>query len=501
MRSLYQRLAVATLAIFAIMTFVLFCMAQYTEQRARHRAEQELHRSLAAQLVADNPLIRGFGVEKNEIKKMFHTMMVLGPAFEFYILNTDGRIVTYSADPGDVIRHSVDVKPIKRFIGEYERLPIYGDDPRHRQRQKIFSAAPIHREGVLEGYLYVIVGGEIYDSVFGQINADRDSTNLMVGAAAMVVVFFLVMLVVFRIVVRPLNQLTNQVLSITRHGFDDELMRLPEPEKHGDEVSSLSLAFNDMIDQINGQMAKLRKHDTQRRQVLSSISHDLRTPLASLQGFIETLHLRDDQFTSEQRHKYLATALKNSKQLKHLVDQIFELAHIESGQVTVESEPFRLTELLYDLCDKFAFSAQTKKINMRVESEDENCLIVSDIAKLERVLSNLIENALRFTPESGFVILSLKKCPSTSQWQVSVIDNGEGIPSNELDAIFDLNYRARNSTGKSHVHIGLGLTISKQLLTLLGTEIHVQSVLNEGTCFYFRLDQYPDHKPVVSQNQ
>jgi len=461
---------------------------QNLEINSRFKAEQELHQDLASHLVADNPLLQEGAIDKIALENLFHSMMILGPSFEFYVLDALGKVKTYSAKPGLVLRQEVNLEPIKQMVNENFHYPLYGDDPRNLDGEKIFSVAPLIKNNQLQGYLYVIIGGQIYDSVFERISTNQNLQLSLIVAGATLLFLLASLLITFKIFVSPLRRLTNEVNVIREKGFEKKLVELTHSEFYAGEVKDLGLAFNEMIDQINHQMGQLQDVDSQRRELLSHISHDLRTPLASLQGYLETIELKGSVLSEEQQKAFLKRSLKNAQLLKQLVDQIFELAHLESGQVAIQLEQFSLAELLYDLRDKFSVMAKTKNISIEIDCPESSLLIKTDIGKLERILSNLIENSLRHTSKDGVIILGVSAVDNGQGWIVSVEDNGEGISESDVPFIFDAHFRAENATPGKNRNMGLGLAITRKLLQVLGSEIRVKSSLGVGTRFSFSLE-------------
>ena len=190
--------------------------------------------------------------------------------------------------------------------------------------------------------------------------------------------------------------------------------------------------------------------------------------------------------TAQTRDKYIDIVLKNTLQLKLLIDQIFELTHLEGGQVTLNFETFNLAELLYDIMAKFNLQTHAKNIDISVVPSSSYTQVHSDIAKLERVISNLLENAIRHTSNNGKIVLIIEEVNDT-QCKLIISDNGTGIKAEELSYIFDTRYRASNAIQDKNKHTGLGLAITKKLLELLKSDIKVKSTLGEGTEFSFNL--------------
>jgi len=215
------------------------------------------------------------------------------------------------------------------------------------------------------------------------------------------------------------------------------------------------------------------------------LSHDLRTPLASLQGFLETIQIKKDKLSAAELERYVGFCLKSGKSINGFVDQIFELAHLESGHVTVSLETFPIAEILYDVKDKFSQRADNKYINMQVEIADESIKVTTDIAKLERILTNLVENAIRHTPQNGTIKLVAQKVKSSRLVSITIQDTGDGIPEEELPFIFDARYRGEKAIDDEQRHIGLGLSISKKLINLLGGDIIAGNSPSGGAIFKF----------------
>lgn len=454
----------------------------------KDESAQRLHIDLAKHLVSDNPLLKTGVYDYAALKNLFHTLMVLGPSFEFYFLDTAGNIKTYSSELGPLALERIEIAPIKAFINTTQAFPILGDDPKSIDKNKIFSAAPVINNGELQGYLYVIIGGERYDTIAEQIQQNKGVQYfiLVIGAGSIFLLFALLLL--FRLLTAPLKQLSDDMDQFRAAGFDLSqagLTSRPWKDDSRNEVHRLGNAFNDMTQHIDAQLRRLKQTDNERKIMLADLSHDLRTPLANLQGFIETLALKGEQLSPQARAEFIQISLKNLLNLKHLIDQIFELAYLEGGHVTLHNESFILAELLHDIAAKFSFKASQKEIDIVLDSGAKNAFVHADISKLERVLTNLIENAIRHTPTKGSIKLSITE--KQESLVVSLQDSGVGISHNELKYIFDARYQASNKQDDAQLHTGLGLAICQKLMGLLNSKLEVSSELGKGTCFSFSL--------------
>ncbi len=163
LRTLSGRMAAAMLVLILAISIVFIGLSLFVTRLQFQEVNQSLGRTLAADVVADTPwLMRGHDVNQEAFKNAFDRLMHVNPSIEIYLLSPDGQIMAFSAPPGRVKRDSVDLAPIQAFLNEDQPLPIRGDDPRHAGRSKVFSAAPLLSGDTLQGYLYVVLGGEVH---------------------------------------------------------------------------------------------------------------------------------------------------------------------------------------------------------------------------------------------------------------------------------------------------------------------------------------------------
>lgn len=260
-----------------------------------------------------------------------------------------------------------------------------------------------------------------------------------------------------------------------------EFAALPEPR---DEIDRLGIALNGLVHRINDQLAMLRATDSARRDLIANISHDLRTPLATLQGYLETLLLRYDRVGSEESRLFLEVAMRQSELLIRMVQELFELAKLDAD-AELRRELFHPSELVQDVAQKFEILAQKAGITL-VTALDENLpMIKGDIALTERALGNLLQNALQHTPSGGEVYISTAPCEAGIRFTIQ--DNGPGIAPHDLPFIFDRFYKADKSRNPSTGGTGLGLAITRRIVDLHGGLITVESELGAGTRFFVTL--------------
>lgn len=222
-----------------------------------------------------------------------------------------------------------------------------------------------------------------------------------------------------------------------------------------------------------------------RRELIANVSHDLRSPLASLRAYIETLLPKEEAVSAAERRHYLEIALSQAEHLQALITELFELARLDFQGYRIDAEPVQLGELARDVMQKLRLAAQQRKVLLTAAVQPELGLVRADIGLIERTMTNLLENALTHTPAGGRVELSVRSGDACVVLRVS--DSGSGIAPDDLPHIFERFYRADKARSRDSKGAGLGLAIVKRILELHGSEIRVDSEPGRGATFWFEL--------------
>ena len=485
-KTLYGKLSLALLALFLTLGLVVAIVVGYAGPVFLQELSQKLHKDLASNLVKETTLFKENQVNKPDWNKVFMGLMLVNPAIEVYLTDAQGKILAFSAPPGHVKSEFIDIAPVQAFV-DGKDLPILGDDPRGENRQKVFSASPIRTEDGLAGYLYVVLGGEAYDSVLEMLQTSYISKFTLAALIGALVITFAGGLLGFHFITRRINLLAKIMDRFKRSSFEKSI-QLPDEfnRQSPDEITQLGRTFFEMSERISTQVKQLQHNDASRRELVANVSHDLRTPLASLQGYLETLTLKADLLSEEERAQYIETAFKHSKRLGKLISELFELAMLDNQSSQLHFEPFSMSELVNDITQKFQLKAKDKGLKLDAQIPKIAGFVSADIALIERVLENLIENAIKYTPDGGEVELILDT--KDQQMFMTVKDNGPGIPEEDIPHIFERFYRVSKSRSDSIEGTGLGLAISKRILELHNSHITVESQQNKGTTFRFPLE-------------
>ena len=490
MRRLHYKLSAAMLAIVLVLGGAFYRIDRYSVELYFEELTQRLNAALAMYIVNAEPLIDGGIVNSDELRSIASRAMVINPTAEIYLLDSAGVILGHALPPEEITTAAVDLQPIRALLDGTRPLPIKGPNPRSPGAPKVFSVFPVTDaagEGAdPAGYLYVVLGGSEYESVAAEVATSYRQRTVAASIGLLVVGAGVAGALLFGVLTRRLRRLTTDVTAATADGFGfgTSIERVSDP---GDEIDQLQNACHAMLTTINRQLATLEETDKLRRELVTNISHDLRTPLASMQGYIETLLIKERELDDDTRRRYLETARRHATRLAKLIQDLFELAMLDADRVTPALEQFSLLELIYDVVQEFELRASDARIDLAVEAAAEPVLVYADISLIQRVLENLVGNALKHTPAGGKVSIAVE--PSASGVGVSVADTGCGISADALPYVFDRFYKNNEAGACSSESTGLGLAIAKRILELHGSEIRVVSEERRGTRFDFDLSR------------
>jgi signal transduction histidine kinase len=483
-RTLYSRLALTLFFLLCVVGVILMLVIGHSSTLYQQEVAQKLNVELAAHIVAEQPLIQDREINHPALDQLFHQLMVINPSIELYLLDEQGAVIGYSAPAGKIKRNTVSLTPVQKFLDGGARFPLVGDDPRNTDGHKVFSAARIEAEGGLQGYLYIVLGGEQYDHVVQMLGRSYTFDSALLVLLIALAAALLAGLVVFALQTRRLRTLGN----VMRRYAGDGSLAVRYDGHSRDEIDVLGQQFNAMAEKITSQIGELRKMDDVRREMIANISHDLRTPLTTMRGYLETLQIKGDELSAEDQQQYLQTALSHSQRLGLMVEELFELARLDSCESVVFSEPFSMCELVQDVTQKFALRARQKSVQLDVSLNPNAPLVYGDIAMMQRVLENLLENGLRYTQADGSIRVGVDV--DSGNVVVQVADTGCGIPESDVPRIFERFYQQDKHRSDSN-SAGLGLAIVKRILELHNSVIQVSSKQEKGTTFSFCLSSSP----------
>lgn len=492
-KSLQFRLSLLLLGLLLALSGLYITLLSQAADRYVAEDLQRRNRGLAASVAGTLHLDeRTNELPAAAVRQTFSAAMTVNPYIKLYFLDLrDGRIFNASAQPHEVQLTRVPLGPVRAFLAG-RQLPILGADPRHPATPQPFSAVLLHTAaGRPYCYLYVTLGG---DAATPTPTALRQSHILRVLLRTLAVAgggVLLVGLLLIFLLTRNLDRL-GQAVRRLRAG---DYAARAEGIRGGDDLGELALAFNEMAARTEQAVAALRSTDALRRELMANISHDLRTPLASIEGYAETIVHQQALLSPEEQQRYLGIILKNTLSLKRLVGELFELSKLEAHQTVAHPEPLAISELVQDLLLKLAPEAQARQLHLHVAGPSHAAanlpLVCADVGLLERALQNLLDNAVHYTSAGGQVLVRLlPPTAETPRMGIEICDTGAGINAADLPFVFDRFFRAPQSAASRPAGLGLGLAIARRIAELHGSDLTVSSIKGQGTCFAFSVPVY-----------
>lgn len=481
-RTLFGRLLLVFLLFSLLMTGALLYVLQVSHQQFHEELDQTVNRDLARNYVASNFLLVDRQLSAASLHEGIRKLASANPQIDIYLLDDGGEIVASSVPEHEWRRSRVDLAPIREFI-DGRAAPIWADDPRSDTNRRVFSAAPFHVADCPGDYLYLVLGRTDAAPGAAQLRnafAVREGASFIILAALVSVALSLVLL---RLLTRRLSALEATMARFGRLRATGSTAS--QGAHHGDEIDRLEALFRDLAARIEAQLGQLEAVDRARREMLANLSHDLRTPLTTLLAHLETLQMEGSGLGDQERREFVDVAMRQGRRIARLIEQLLEAAKLEAGQVIIKPERLPVGELLQDVVQKFALAAADRNVTIAVEVGEPSLHVCADIALIERVLDNLIENALRHTPPGGRVTVSAAS--HADRVRVTVEDNGSGMTAQAAARIFDRFYRGDAGRSTDGGQAGLGLAIVKSILELHGARIEVVTQPGRGTKLQFDL--------------
>ncbi len=483
-----NRLFIQLSLIFLVVIIILASIIGYMSFNMAHSYHEDASQKLGAKIAQFTsnetaPFLENGDIDTTAIQDIMHSMMVINPDVEVYMLDNIGNIKFHVAPYKVVVRERISLAPIKKFLAMGDDIScVKGDDPRDFEQKKIFSAAPIMENDIQKGYYYIILASQDKATALAGLKSlyAMKLGGWLLGLA--ILVSLLLGLGAIWYQTRSLSTIMN-TMNLFKSGDFTSRIKIGKDKN----FETLASTFNSMAGKIETQFNTIKEVDNFRKELIANVSHDLRTPLAVIKGYSETLNIKGSSLTESDKEKYLHNIHDSTTRLEGLINQLFELSKLESNQIELVKEPFSLDELASDMLSSYEVLANKKNISLSLKRMNSTGLCYGDISLVERVIQNLLDNALKFTPEGGEIKLAIEKESDIVKFEIS--DTGVGIAEEDLSAIFE-RYKSSTVNKKKGKGLGLGLAIAKKIIEMHDSSINVSSQVNAGTSFSFGLPLY-----------
>jgi signal transduction histidine kinase len=443
-----------------------------------------------------------------EFHSFLRNLMVYEPDSQLYLLAADGSVLASTGKMQLAPGFKVTLAPVQKAaqaallaLGDDRRAAAYvmGDDPEYMQTDAVVAARALRPasirqpgEGDTVGYLYLVCRKPNSPaSNFALVRSSLASPALASVLAVMLLTTALAAWVIVTIT-RPLRVLSDEVAEAARTGFSsaNAADMPPAPMHANDEFGRLRNGFHAMLATLRMQWDELRRLDSFRREGVSNLSHDLRSPLTATVACLETLEQRwqTDAPVNDSDRRLVAVALRNTRNAAGMVRSLGDLASLDEPEYQLHPMRLDLSEVLDDISLRFAERAAQQSVALRFEQRGNEAPVAEvDVELFERAVANVLDNALKFTPAGKAIILSAEL--QAQRVCISVTDEGAGIAADDVPSLFDRHFQSRSSVApaSSEEGKGLGLAIVKRIVELHRGSVQVHSVLGQGTTVLIEL--------------
>ncbi|WP_369900048.1 sensor histidine kinase [Bacillus manliponensis] len=316
---------------------------------------------------------------------------------------------------------------------------------------------------------FILITGAFFSEVNNQLSLAK---LVLYGTLLFVTIVLLLLRIRF---IRRLKQMTSEIRRAVNGNLKTRLFA-----NEDDFFNEVMFATNELIEQLEKNQIQTIQSETERKRLLSSISHDIRTPLTSIIGYVDALKdgIAD---TDEERKEYLEIISRKSNNLKQLIDEIFNMAKLDADEIPMQLETIDVSEIIKEVLIEYLPEIKKNELELKLTLPETKCLIETDYLSIIRIIGNLIKNAILYG--KGGKVLGIEIIETSQEFQILIWDHGPGILKCELDRVFERMYRGDQSRNSEQGGSGLGLAIAKALIEKNNGRIWVESVPWKRTVF------------------
>jgi two-component system, OmpR family, phosphate regulon sensor histidine kinase PhoR len=285
---------------------------------------------------------------------------------------------------------------------------------------------------------------------------------------------------------RRIDEIEEILKNISKKKFKEYSL---DGEKRKDELDRLHSQAIKASRMVERELARLNKIENYRKEFIGDISHELKTPIFAIQGFIETL-LNGAIHDKEVNEVFLKKAMRNVNRLIYLTKDLMEISKLETGEMKSNLQEIYLRDVVLDVVESLQYKAQKEDVEIRVKEFDKNLQVRADRNQIKQVLVNLIENAIKYNREGGYVEIGIESMPKfKDKIRLYIKDSGIGMDPNDLSRVTERFFRIEKSRSREKGGTGLGLSIVKHIIEAHGETLHIESIPDQGSTFSFTLSR------------
>ena len=462
-------MSILLLSVLMIMVVITSIITSYSEER---KLEQMKTAAATAAIYLEAELKENQGTtlsamvggESVELSAMLQSIAKNQEHMTLLVTDTEGGILLTEGLTCEIV-HQTGGVPAEWLAVPSDESEAFSDGEFFGSTHSVLVEPLYSADGEECGKVIVCAASAMQTELLRVLVKTVVNTGLLILLASMIAIYL-----ISEKVVRPLREISQAAKSFASGKFDVRV-----PVRGRDEVAELAVAFNNMAESLD-------HYDTMRNTFMSNVSHDLRTPMTSIAGFIDGI--LDGVIPPERHRYYLQMVSEEVKRLSRLVATLLDLSRIQAGERKFNMTEFDICEMGRQILISFEQKIDEKNLQVSFECDEDSMTVIADRDAIHQVFYNLCDNAVKFASEGGAFWISVRKVKNRKV-QISVYNEGEGISNEDLSLVFDRFYKSDKSRGLNKSGAGLGLFISKTIVEAHGEKIWVDSEAGKDCCFHF----------------
>ncbi|HVX25640.1 MAG TPA: HAMP domain-containing sensor histidine kinase [Parafilimonas sp.] len=476
--NLFKRIIIFIFLLITVLSCLFIVITYFTTREFYQSSTQLVNKDVAGHIAKFASPFKDSGINKQTADSVFYNAMVLNPSIEVYFLDTTGKIMYYQSPDSTIKLWKIPLENIQKHIQSNGDDYIKGPDPKQPDVQKVFSAVEVIKDDKKLGYIYVILTGNEYNNAAHMLFGTH-ATSFAIIALCVIIILSVVLSYWY---VNRLQRSFKKIIAVLNEYMKGDFnVRFEMNDR--DEFAPITNSFNKMATLLSYNIERLKQTEQERKDFIATISHDLRTPLSVAKGYAETAldKMHHGEINKPELDGFIQLVHKKLQQIEIMVQDLFELSRMESVHFTLNKEPFIFSEILEEMISVYEKRAVEKNIELTCDVPANIIWINADIRLMERVIQNLLDNAIKYTPSNGFIHITLAEKENSLELKFT---NSGAVLSDDILNWINLTASSNTfSTIHKPANTGLGLLIVKKIVGLHQYSFHVE--VNEQNTISF----------------
>ncbi|MFZ1800569.1 MAG: HAMP domain-containing sensor histidine kinase [Chitinophagaceae bacterium] len=466
---IFRRISILVFLIITILSILFISITYFASTYFYNTTTQLVNKDVATHIAKFTSPYENNSINKRKADSVFYNAMVVNPNIEVYFLDATGNVIYYQTTEFAIQVKKIPLDDIHTFINSNGKKYVRGFDPKQAGVKKIFSAAPVYKNNTLFGYIYVI----LVSAKYGDANSVLFESQVWRLALEAFIIVIILSIFISNYYIKRLQLNYKKVVTVLEE-YKNGNFNATFALKDNYEFVPITDAFNSMSHLLITNMKRLQKSETDRKDLIATISHDLQSPLSVARGYAETLFMQKNFTGTPEHHEYLKLIQSKIMQVEKMVLQLAQLSKMDEINFEPKKEPFVFAEIVQETVNTYQLFASEKNVALHCSQCETLEWINADVSMMERVMQNLVDNAIKNTPAGGTAEISITV--KENDLIFSIENTGKNLSPELLKWINSLGEELSERPSQA----GLGLLIVKKILRLHNIQLTAKTYDNKN---------------------